>query len=53
MCRDVEAGGSASAHAICNAAYLELAQWLSLPLATFDAELHAAAGTLGIALLGK
>ena len=53
MCRDVEAGGSASAHAIHNAAYLELAQWLSLPLATFDAELRATAGTLGVTVLGK
>lgn len=34
------------------AAYLELARRLSLPLATLDTELRAAAGALGIRLLG-
>jgi predicted nucleic acid-binding protein len=37
---------------IYDAAYLELAQRLNLPLATLDRELRAAAGALGIALLG-
>ena len=36
-----------------DAAYLELAQRLGLPLATLDEELRTAAGTLGIALLGQ
>jgi predicted nucleic acid-binding protein len=35
-----------------DAAYLELAQRLDLPLATLDADLRAAAGALGVALLG-
>lgn len=35
-----------------DAAYLELAQRLSLPLATLDKELRAAVGTLSIPLLG-
>lgn len=35
-----------------DAAYLELAQRLGLPLATLDKELRAAAQALGIALLG-
>ena len=35
-----------------DAAYLGLAQRLSLPLAALDKELRAAAGTLGIPLLG-
>ncbi len=37
---------------IYDAAYLELARRLGLPLATLDKELRAAAGTLGITLLG-
>lgn len=36
-----------------DAAYLELALRLSLPLATLDEELRAAGGALGIALLGR
>ncbi len=36
-----------------DAAYLELAQRLSLPLATLDEALRAAAGALGVALLGS
>ncbi|MDR0250388.1 MAG: type II toxin-antitoxin system VapC family toxin [Burkholderiales bacterium] len=35
-----------------DAAYLELAQRLNLPLATFDAELRVAATALGVSLLG-
>jgi len=35
-----------------DAAYLELAQRLDLPLATFDKELRAAAVALGVTLLG-
>ena len=35
-----------------DASYLELAQRLGLPLATLDRELRAAAGTLGVAVLG-
>jgi predicted nucleic acid-binding protein len=35
-----------------DAAYLELAQRLNLPLASLDQELRAAAGTLGVPLLG-
>ena len=35
-----------------DAAYLELAQRLGLPLATLDKELRVAAGTLGTPLLG-
>ena len=35
-----------------DAAYLELAQRLGLPLATLDKELRVAAGTLGTSLLG-
>lgn len=35
-----------------DAAYLELAQRLSLPLATLDRELRTAAGALGVPLLG-
>ena len=35
-----------------DAAYLELAQRLSLPLATLDKELRAAANALGLPLLG-
>jgi predicted nucleic acid-binding protein len=38
---------------IYDAAYLELAQRLSLPLATLDTELRAAAGALGVTVLGK
>ena len=38
---------------IHDAAYLELAQRLKLPLATLDVELRAAAGMLGIELLGR
>jgi predicted nucleic acid-binding protein len=34
-----------------DAAYLELAQRVSLPLATFDQELRAAAGSVGVTLL--
>jgi predicted nucleic acid-binding protein len=34
-------------------AYLELAQWLELPLAMLDQELHAAENTLGVSLLGS
>ena len=37
---------------IYDAAYLELAQRLGLPLATLDRELQAAAGALGITVLG-
>ena len=36
-----------------DAAYLELAQRLGLPLATLDKELHAAGEALGILLLGS
>jgi predicted nucleic acid-binding protein len=36
-----------------DAAYLELAQRLSLPLATLDRELRAAAAALGLALIGE
>lgn len=36
-----------------DAAYLELAQRLNLPLATLDQDLRAAAGTLGLTLLGR
>lgn len=36
-----------------DAAYLELAQRLQLPLATLDQELRAAANALGIPLLGN
>lgn len=36
-----------------DAAYLELAQRLELPLATLDKELRLAGSTLGIALLGN
>ncbi len=36
-----------------DAAYLELAQRLGLPLATLDQALRAAAGGLGVALLGE
>lgn len=35
-----------------DAAYLELAQRLGVPLATLDQELRAAAGALGVVLLG-
>ena len=35
-----------------DASYLELAQRLGLPLATLDRELRAAAGALGVPLLG-
>jgi predicted nucleic acid-binding protein len=35
-----------------DAAYLELAQRLELPLATLDADLRVAAGALGVPLLG-
>jgi predicted nucleic acid-binding protein len=35
-----------------DAAYLELAQRLDLPLATLDQELRVAGGTLGLTLLG-
>lgn len=35
-----------------DASYLELAQRLSLPLATLDQELRAAAGVVGVMLLG-
>lgn len=35
-----------------DAAYLELAQRLNLPLATLDQQLRAAGGILGLALLG-
>ena len=38
---------------VYDAAYLELAQRLSLPLATMDKPLRAAAGTLGITLFGE
>jgi len=38
---------------IYDAAYLELAQRLKLPLATLDVDLRAAAGMLGIELLGR
>ncbi len=38
---------------IYDAAYLELAQRLSLPLATLDTKLRAAAAALGITLLGE
>ena len=37
---------------VYDASYLELAQRLSLPLATLDRELRAAAGALNVALLG-
>lgn len=36
-----------------DAAYLELAQRLDLPLATLDQELRAAGGAIGITLLGS
>ena len=36
-----------------DAAYLELAQRLNLPLATLDTELRAAANALGVPLLGS
>ena len=36
-----------------NAAYLELAQRLELPLATLDQELRAAGSALGLTLLGQ
>ncbi|MEO9061085.1 MAG: type II toxin-antitoxin system VapC family toxin [Nitrosospira sp.] len=36
-----------------DAAYLELAQRLTLPLATLDQELRTASSTLGVALLGS
>ena len=36
-----------------DAAYLELAQHLNLPLATLDQELRAAAGALDVSLLGS
>jgi len=36
-----------------DAAYLELAQRLNLPLATLDQELRAAGGAIGITLLGS
>ena len=36
-----------------DAAYLELAQRLELPLATLDADLRAAAADLGLPLLGR
>lgn len=39
--------------AIYDAAYVELAQRLKLPLATLDVELRAAAGMLGIELLRR
>lgn len=35
-----------------DAAYVELAQRISLPLATLDQEMRAAAGALGLVLLG-
>lgn len=38
---------------VYDAAYLELAQRLRLPLATRDRALRAAAGSLGVALLGE
>ncbi len=38
---------------VYDAAYLELAQRRSLPLATLDQELRAAATALGLALLGE
>jgi predicted nucleic acid-binding protein len=38
---------------VYDAAYLELAQRLSLPLATLDQELRTAAAALSIPLLGK
>ena len=38
---------------LCDAAYLELAQRLELPLATLDRELRTAAGALGLTLLGR
>jgi predicted nucleic acid-binding protein len=37
---------------VYDAAYLELAQRLSLPLATLDKELRAAGSALGVPLLG-
>lgn len=37
---------------LCDAAYLELAQRLGMPLATLDDELRQAASTLGVPLLG-
>jgi predicted nucleic acid-binding protein len=37
---------------VYDAAYLELAHRRSLPLASLDAELRAAGGTLGVPLLG-
>jgi predicted nucleic acid-binding protein len=45
----------AESHALSlyDAAYLELAQRLALPLATLDEELRAAARALGVALLGR
>jgi predicted nucleic acid-binding protein len=38
---------------VYDATYLELAQRLSLPLATLDQELRAAAAAVNVALLGK
>ena len=38
---------------LCEAAYLELAGRRSLPLATLDSELRAAATALGLHLLGE
>jgi predicted nucleic acid-binding protein len=38
---------------VYDAAYLELAHRLGLPLATLDQELRAAAGSLGVPLLGR
>ncbi|HEY6456287.1 MAG TPA: type II toxin-antitoxin system VapC family toxin [Steroidobacteraceae bacterium] len=45
----------AEAHALTvyDAAYLELAQRMALPLATLDEELRNAARALGVALLGR
>ena len=37
---------------VYDAAYLELAQRLEMPLATLDQDLRAAAGALGVSLLG-
>jgi predicted nucleic acid-binding protein len=37
---------------VCDASYIELAQRLTLPLATRDEQLGAAAATLGVVLLG-
>jgi predicted nucleic acid-binding protein len=48
------ANGLAERHRLTlyDAAYLELAQRLELPLATLDADLRAAARAVGVALLG-